>query len=191
MQHPHISEMQDAFLSKNKMYVFFPFTGLTLNDVLTPEDSKSECDCPIPESVARHLLHQLLDAIAFCHRRGVTHRNPKRKHLLLKSNESNRSLRHDNLSDKIDQLQLLVGDFALVRAMGVQQHNSTTEVVTLWYRAPEILMGLSSYSSEVDIWSIGCIFAEMILGKPLFPGMSEVNQLFKIFAMLGTPTEKV
>jgi serine/threonine protein kinase len=190
MKHPHISEMQSTHLSKNKMYVFFPFTDLTLNDVLTPEDSISEVDCPIPEGVARHLLHQLLDAIAFCHRRGVMHRNLKPKHLLLKSKD-NCCLNRDNLSAKMDQLQLLVADFALVRAMGVQQHNSTTEVVTLWYRAPEILMGLRAYSSAVDIWSVGCIFAEMIWGKPLFPGMSEVDQLFKIFSMIGTPTEQV
>ena len=63
----------------------------------------------------------------------------------------------------------------------------THEVVTLWYRAPEILLGVRHYSTPVDVWSIGCIFAEMINGKPLFPGDSEIDELFKIFKILGTP----
>ncbi|XP_064419270.1 cyclin-dependent kinase 2-like isoform X3 [Latimeria chalumnae] len=65
------------------------------------------------------------------------------------------------------------------------------KVVTLWYRAPEILLGCKYYSTAVDIWSIGCIFAEMITGRPLFPGDSEIDQLFRIFRTLGTPNESV
>jgi cyclin-dependent kinase 2 len=59
--------------------------------------------------------------------------------------------------------------------------------VTLWYRAPEILLGAKHYSTPVDVWSIGCIFAEMVNGRPLFPGDSEIDELFKIFRLLGTP----
>ncbi|XP_062907963.1 cyclin-dependent kinase 2-like isoform X2 [Mobula hypostoma] len=65
------------------------------------------------------------------------------------------------------------------------------KVVTLWYRAPEILMGCKFYSTAVDVWSIGCIFAEMVTRKPLFPGDSEIDQLFRIFRTLGTPNESV
>lgn len=65
----------------------------------------------------------------------------------------------------------------------------THEVVTLWYRAPEILLGCKYYSTGVDVWSLGCIFAEMILKRPMFPGDSEIDQLFRIFRVLGTPTE--
>ena len=61
--------------------------------------------------------------------------------------------------------------------------------MTLWYRAPEILLGSKFYSTSVDNWSLGCIFAEMITRKPLFPGDSEIDQLFRIFRILGTPTE--
>ncbi|KAG1652058.1 hypothetical protein FOA52_010222, partial [Chlamydomonas sp. UWO 241] len=63
------------------------------------------------------------------------------------------------------------------------------QVVTLWYRAPEILLGSKTYSTPVDLWSIGCIFAEMLNHKPLFPGDSEIDQLFKIFQVMGTPDE--
>ncbi len=67
----------------------------------------------------------------------------------------------------------------------------THEVVTLWYRAPELLLGAQRYSSAVDVWSIGCIFAEMISGYALFPGRSDIDQLFKIFQRRGTPTSEM
>ncbi|XP_059125811.1 cyclin-dependent kinase 3 isoform X2 [Peromyscus eremicus] len=82
-----------------------------------------------------------------------------------------------------------LADFGLARAFGVPLRTYTHEVVTLWYRAPEILLGSKFYSTAVDVWSIGCIFAEMVTGKPLFPGDSEIDQLFRIFRTLGTPSE--
>ncbi|KAM7334605.1 hypothetical protein ACRRTK_007925 [Alexandromys fortis] len=82
-----------------------------------------------------------------------------------------------------------LADFGLARAFGVPMRTYTHEVVTLWYRAPEILLGSKFYSTAVDLWSIGCIFAEMVIGKPLFPGDSEIDQLFQIFRILGTPSE--
>ncbi|XP_072434979.1 cyclin-dependent kinase 2-like isoform X6 [Chiloscyllium punctatum] len=84
-----------------------------------------------------------------------------------------------------------LADFGLARAFGVPVRTYTHEVVTLWYRAPEILMGCKFYSTAVDVWSIGCIFAEMVTRKPLFPGDSEIDQLFRIFRTLGTPNEAV
>ncbi|RLN50304.1 hypothetical protein BBJ28_00021093, partial [Nothophytophthora sp. Chile5] len=126
----------------------------------------------------RKLLHQLLDAIAYCHRRGVLHRNLKPKHLLIKTSDP----------QNLDDATLQISDFALVRATGIPRRTYTMEVVTLWYRPPEILMGVRGYSSAVDIWSVGCIFAEMAQGKPLFTGISEIDQLFQIFSKLSTPT---
>ena len=79
---------------------------------------------------------------------------------------------------------LKLADFGLARAFGVPVRTYTHEVVTLWYRAPEILLGGKQYSTPVDIWSIGCIFAEMMTRKPLFPGDSEIDQLFRIFRYL-------
>uniref|UniRef100_A0A2D4G9K0 Protein kinase domain-containing protein n=1 Tax=Micrurus corallinus TaxID=54390 RepID=A0A2D4G9K0_MICCO len=84
-----------------------------------------------------------------------------------------------------------LADFGLARAFGVPLRTYTHEVVTLWYRAPEILLGCKYYSTAVDIWSIGCIFAEMVTRKALFPGDSEIDQLFRIFRTLGTPTESL
>lgn len=76
---------------------------------------------------------------------------------------------------------LKLADFGLARAFGVPLRAYTHEVVTLWYRAPEILLGAQRYSCPVDVWSVGCIFAEMATKRPLFPGDSEIDQLYKVF----------
>lgn len=83
---------------------------------------------------------------------------------------------------------LKLADFGLARAFGIPVKNFTHEVVTLWYRAPDILMGSKDYNTSVDIWSVGCIFAEIVTKKPLFPGKNEDDQLYKIFKIRGTPT---
>jgi len=84
-----------------------------------------------------------------------------------------------------------VADFGLGRSFGIPVRNYTHEIVTLWYRAPEVLLGSQRYSCPVDIWSIGCIFAEMATRKPLFQGDSEIDQLFRMFRILRTPTEEI
>ena len=89
----------------------------------------------------------------------------------------------------------MVADFGLARLLSSQREQQgggyTHEVVTLWYRAPEVLLGIDSYSFPVDMWSVGCIFAEMINNRPLFPGDSEVDELFRIFRVVGTPKDIV
>ena len=84
--------------------------------------------------------------------------------------------------------KLKIADFGLARIYGFTMA-LTSIVVTLWYRSPEVLLH-SNYSSSVDLWSVGCIFAELYLRKPLFIGQSDVDQLFKIFNILGLPNEK-
>lgn len=84
-----------------------------------------------------------------------------------------------------------MADFGLGRSFGIPVRNYTHEIVTLWYRAPEVLLGSQRYSCPVDIWSIGCIFAEMATRKPLFQGDSEIDQLFRMFRILRTPTEEI
>ena len=115
-------------------------------------------------------LYQLINGIAYCHSLRVLHRDLKPQNLLI---------------DRTGKLKL--ADFGLARAFGIPVRHYTHEVVTLWYRAPEILLGARKYSTPVDIWSIGCIFAEMVMRAPLFPGDSEIDQLHKIFHALGTP----
>ena len=82
-----------------------------------------------------------------------------------------------------------IADFGLARAFQIPVRPYTHEVVTLWYRSPEILLGATEYLTPVDLWSVGCIFAELVMKKALFMGDSEIDQIFKIFRTLGTPTE--
>lgn len=109
-------------------------------------------------------MYQLLKGIAFCHEHRVLHRDLKPQNLLI---------------NKKGELKL--ADFGLARAFGIPVRSYSHEVVTLWYRAPDVLMGSRKYGTPIDIWSAGCIFAEMITGRPLFPGTSASDQLLKIF----------
>ena len=100
-----------------------------------------------------------------------------------------RDLKPGNLLITDDDV-VKIADFGLARGYGIPVTNYSHEVVTLWYRAPDVLLGSKDYMTTVDIWSIGCIFAEMITGKPLFTGINESDQLKKIFRIMGTPNTK-
>lgn len=182
MCHPHISKLEIVSLAKDQLHAYFPYVDKTLHEIINPtSDPNTNSGQVLPEKTTRRFLHQLLDGIAYCHRRGVLHRNLKPKHLLIAANEAD--VHYENAT-------LQLSDFALVRATGLPRRQYTMEVVTLWYRPPEILMGVSGYTPAVDIWSIGCIFSEMVQGKPLFTGISEIDQLFQIFSKLSTPTKE-
>ena len=115
-------------------------------------------------AVVKRLMRQLCEGLRYCHSRRILHRDLKPQNLLV---------------DREGNLKL--ADFGLARAFGVPLRTYTHEVVTLWYRAPEILLGGRQYSTGVDMWSVGCIFAEMCTRRPLFPGDSEIDEIFKIF----------
>ena len=100
-----------------------------------------------------------------------------------------RDLKPQNLLIDKDGI-LKLADFGLARAIGIPVRTYTHEIVTLWYRAPEVLLGSKHYSTAVDMWSVGCIFAEMASQVPLFPGDSEIDELFRIFRVMGTPSEE-
>jgi len=109
--------------------------------------------------------------VAYCHAHRVLHRDLKPQNLLLNRRG-----------------ELKLADFGLARSFGIPARSRTTEVVTLWYRAPEVLLADENYSTPVDMWSVGCIFSEMITGRPLFTGADPQDQLERIFRQLGTPT---
>ncbi|ETO31856.1 hypothetical protein RFI_05262 [Reticulomyxa filosa] len=147
----------------------------------------------------KSFLYQLCDGIHYCHKSRVLHRDLKPQNLLI-TNVCNQLYQQGGEGIKEKSIkyifffffgfdgQLKLADFGLARAFGIPVRSLTHEVVTLWYRPPDVLMGSKHYSTSVDMWSIGCIFAEMLTSRPLFPGTSEKDQLFKIFQLLGTPT---
>ncbi|CAM8892919.1 unnamed protein product [Rhodiola kirilowii] len=169
LQHGNIVRLQDVRHKEKRLYLVFEYMDLDLKKHMDscPEFSKDH-------RVIKMFLHQILCGIAYCHSHRILHRDLKPQNLLLD--------RRTNV--------LKLADFGLARAFGIPIRTFTHEVVTLWYRAPEILLGSRHYSTPVDVWSVGCIFAEMVNQCPLFPGDSEIDELFKIFRVLGTPNEE-
>ncbi|XP_023584903.1 cyclin-dependent kinase 3 isoform X3 [Trichechus manatus latirostris] len=173
LKHPNIVRLLDVVHSEKKLYLVFEFLS---------QDLKKYMDSTLPGlfrlascfscSLLQSYLFQLLQGVNFCHSHRVIHRDLKPQNLLI---------------NELGAIKL--ADFGLARAFGVPLRTYTHEVVTLWYRAPEILLGSKFYSTAVDVWSIGCIFAEMVTRRALFPGDSEIDQLFRIFRTLGTPSE--
>jgi serine/threonine protein kinase len=131
-------------------------------------------NCPPPglgQDRIKDIIWQILSGVDFLHSHRIVHRDLKPQNLLVTRDGT-----------------VKLTDFGLARIYEFYTL-LTSVVVTLWYRSPEVLMGLS-YATPVDIWSCGCIFAELFLRKPLFPGQNEMGQLAKIFEIIGTPSEE-
>uniref|UniRef100_A0ACD5ZY31 Uncharacterized protein n=1 Tax=Avena sativa TaxID=4498 RepID=A0ACD5ZY31_AVESA len=118
-----------------------------------------------------HFSSFICSGLHYCHANNVLHRDIKGANLLISG-------------DKL----LKIADFGLARPF-TRDGSFTNHVITLWYRPPELLLGATNYAEAVDIWSVGCIFAEFLLRKPLFPGRTEQEQLSKIFELCGYPNE--
>jgi negative regulator of PHO system len=86
--------------------------------------------------------------------------------------------------------QLKLADFGLARVYGIPAQTYSNEVVTLWYRAPDVLLGSVNYNTSIEIWSAGCVMVEMYAGRPLFPGTTNEDQLVRVFRVMGTPSER-
>ncbi|KAH7980727.1 hypothetical protein HPB49_018555 [Dermacentor silvarum] len=169
LRHPNIVRLLDVVPHDQKLYLVFEYMT---EDLKKHMDKAASAKAPLAVKLVKSYLWQLLQGIAYCHSHRILHRDLKPQNLLI-DYEGN----------------IKLADFGLARAFGLPLRTYTHEVVTLWYRAPEILLGSRFYSTSVDVWSIGCIFAEMLMLKALFAGDSEIDQLFRIFRTLGTPDE--
>ncbi|KAK3018227.1 hypothetical protein RJ639_002761 [Escallonia herrerae] len=168
-----VEHVDDKKNGKPLLYLVFEYLDTDLKKFIDSH-RKGPSPSPLPPSLVQSFLFQLCKGVAHCHSHGVLHRDLKPQNLLV---------------DKEKGI-LKIADLGLGRAFTVPLKSYTHEIVTLWYRAPEVLLGSTHYSTAVDMWSVGCIFAEMARRQALFPGDSEFQQLLHIFRLLGTPTEK-
>ena len=170
LQNPNIVDLRDVVATEDKLYLVFEYVDHDLKQFLdTPPKEQ-----PLDPKIVKSFLYQLVQAVAYLHSKRILHRDLKPQNILI---------------TKTGCVKL--ADFGLARTYQIPLRPYTHEVVTLWYRAPEILLGTLEYSSALDVWSLGTIFLELLTKAPFFVGDSEIDQLYKIFRILGTPNEKV
>jgi serine/threonine protein kinase len=167
LRHSSIIELQDVMYTSDRLYLVFEYLELDLKRYL---DGTSK---PVDKELIRSYIKQLCEGLAYLHTHRILHRDIKPQNLLV---------------DKEGHVK--IADFGLSRCFSLPTKSYTHEVVTMWYRAPELLLGSKMYTNGIDIWSLGCVMAEMFNKRAMFPGDSEIDQMFKIFKILGTPTEE-
>ncbi|GAV72300.1 Pkinase domain-containing protein [Cephalotus follicularis] len=169
LEHPNVIKLEGLVTSRMScsLYLVFEYmehdlAGLAAHPAVKFSESQVKC-----------YMQQLLSGLDHCHSRGVLHRDIKGSNLLIDNNGI-----------------LKIADFGLASFYDLHQSQPlTSRVVTLWYRPPELLLGATFYGIAVDLWSTGCILAELYAGKPIMPGRTEVEQLHKIFKLCGSPSE--
>ncbi|KAG6143021.1 negative regulator of the PHO system [Claviceps purpurea] len=169
LKHENIVALYDVIHTENKLMLVFEFMDGDLKRYMDVNGERGA----LQPNVIKSFMYQLLKGIEFCHHNRVLHRDLKPQNLLINSKGV-----------------LKLGDFGLARAFGIPVNTFSNEVVTLWYRAPDVLLGSRTYNTSIDIWSAGCIMAEMFTGRPLFPGTTNEDQIVRIFRIMGTPTER-
>ncbi|CAM9600819.1 unnamed protein product [Chrysoparadoxa australica] len=166
LRHPNIVELKDCMEDAGRLFLVFEYCHRDLRKYM------DACQGKLNPMLVKSYTFQLVQGMAFCHSRGVLHRDLKPQNLLINKDGS-----------------LKIADLGLARGFCPPIRALTHEVVTLWYRPPEILLGSPTYSPSADTWGIGSILSEMATKAPQFPGHSEIDQIMKIFQQLGTPTE--
>lgn len=162
----HVIELLDVVLvPPSWCYLIFEFAETDLRKVLSGG--------PVSTTLIRSILQQLLQGLEYCHSRRVMHRDLKPENILLAGGS------------------VKIADFGLARLFQVPLKPLSGVVQTLHYRAPEILLGCREYTLAVDIWSVGCIFGEMLLGRRLFQGTNELHQMLEIARILGPPPSEL
>lgn len=170
LDHPNIIKLEGLATSRLQysLYLVFDFMQTDLSTVI------SRSEGTLTESQVKCYMHQLLSGLQHCHERGILHRDIKGSNLLIDKNGV-----------------LKIADFGLANYYNpLHRRPLTSLVVTLWYRAPELLLGANDYGVGIDLWSAGCLLAEMFAGRPIMPGTTEIEQLHRICKLCGTPSEE-
>ncbi|XP_053102844.1 serine/threonine-protein kinase MAK isoform X4 [Hemicordylus capensis] len=163
LNHANVIKLKEVIRENDHLYFVFEYMKENLYQLMKGRSKF------FPESVIRNIMYQILQGLAFIHKHGFFHRDMKPENLLCMGPEL-----------------VKIADFGLARELR-SQPPYTDYVSTRWYRAPEVLLRSSIYSSPIDIWAVGSIMAELYTLRPLFPGTSEVDEIFKICQVLGTP----
>uniref|UniRef100_A0A8C3AVF0 Cyclin dependent kinase 17 n=1 Tax=Cyclopterus lumpus TaxID=8103 RepID=A0A8C3AVF0_CYCLU len=166
LKHANIVTLHDIIHTDKSLTLVFEYLDKDLKQYM------DDCGNIMSMHNVKVFLYQILRGLSYCHKRKVLHRDLKPQNLLI--NEKG---------------ELKLADFGLARAKSVPTKTYSNEVVTLWYRPPDVLLGSSEYSTQIDMWGVGCIFYEMAAGRPLFPGSTVEDELHLIFRLLGTPTD--
>ncbi|XP_047337497.1 probable serine/threonine-protein kinase At1g54610 [Impatiens glandulifera] len=170
LDHPNVIKLEGLVTSRMScsLYLVFEYMEHDLAGLAASPDIK------FTEEQVKCYMQQLLSGLEHCHSRGVLHRDIKGSNLLID-----------------DGGILRIADFGLATIVDPSnRHLMTSRVVTLWYRSPELLLGATNYGGSIDLWSAGCILAELLAGKPIMPGRNEVEQLHKIFKLCGSPSDE-
>ncbi|EPY26665.1 protein kinase [Strigomonas culicis] len=178
--HPNIVKLREVIRENNELFFVFEYMDGDLLGIIkkSKQNQKPETMAtapPIPYQKVKLYMRQLLQALAYIHKRGYFHRDLKPENLLIKQEGQEETIK--------------LGDFGLVKDIRARPP-FTDYVSTRWYRSPELLLQDRTYGPAVDIWAAACIMSELITTKPLFPGSNEVDQLFKIMSVFGSPTDK-
>ncbi|KAL0978441.1 hypothetical protein UPYG_G00170410 [Umbra pygmaea] len=167
LKHANIVTLHDIIHTERSLTLVFEYLDSDLKQYL------DNCGNLMSMYNVKIFMFQLLRGLSYCHKRKILHRDLKPQNLLI--NEKG---------------ELKLADFGLARAKSVPTKTYSNEVVTLWYRPPEVLLGTTEYSTPIDMWGVGCILFEMSTGRPMFPGSTIKEELHLVFRLLGTPTEE-
>jgi serine/threonine protein kinase len=170
LSHPNIIKLKDVLFQLPKLTLVFELCQFDLKKYMQQNGQLLH-----PEEV-RHFTFQMLQGIACLHDLSIAHRDLKPQNLLI------------FIDEETGEKTLKLCDFGLARVEGIPVKKYSHEAVTLWYRPPDVIFGSANYGLQVDIWSAGCIFAEMLAGSALFQGRNEGEQLLRMFKLLGRPT---
>lgn len=166
LNHPNIIKLKEVIRENDELFFVFEYMESNLYEYT------KDLERPMPEHKIRNFMYQIYQGLAYMHKHGFFHRDIKPENLLVRGDICK------------------VADFGLAREIR-SRPPFTDYVSTRWYRAPEVLLRATNYNSPIDIWAMGCIMAEMFTLRPLFPGSSEADEIYKVCSVLGSPNRNI
>ena len=171
LRHPNVIHLLDVIHTSKKLSLIFEYCE---SDLKKKEEEYLNKNEKLPRDLVKKYFKCILQGISYLHKKKIIHRDLKPQNLLITENE-----------------EIKICDFGFARGTGVPIQTYTNDFTTLWYRPPDILLGSKMYDNSVDLWSAGCIFGEMLLGKRLFEGKNDPEQCEEIFKIIGTPDDSI